>query len=90
MRAGVHCTMNDFFASIGPIGSTLFAYVDPGIIGTLYQVVYVAIFGVVAAVIFKPWGYLKAKFMRLSGRRPAETAAPEDPRDPAHPDDGTR
>lgn len=68
----------------------MFAYVDPGIIGALYQMIYVAIFGVVAAVIFKPWGFIKAQFMRLAGRRPAGTGTPGDPQDPVPPGDGTR
>jgi hypothetical protein len=77
----------DFIASIGLSGPPLFAYVDPGIVGALYQMVYVAIFGVVAAVIFKPWGFIKAQFIRLTGRR---AAAPDTPADPARPpDDGT-
>jgi hypothetical protein len=81
---------HDFIAFIALSGSPLFAYVDPGIIGTLYQMVYVAIFGVVAAVIFKPWGFLKAQFLRLTGRKSAGPKAPDAPADPSRsPDDGT-
>jgi hypothetical protein len=78
------------FAALAASGSPLFAYVDPGIIGTLYQMVYVAIFGVVAAVIFKPWGFIKAQFMRLTGRRPADAESSDAPADPKHPGDGAR
>jgi hypothetical protein len=67
----------------------LFAYVDPGIVGALYQMVYVAIFGVVAAVIFKPWGFIKAQFTRLTGRRRPAAETPEAANDPTRPD-GTR
>ena len=44
--------------------SPAFAYVDPGILAALYQVVYVFIFGVLASWIFKPWRYLKSLLFR--------------------------
>jgi len=68
----------------------MFAYVDPGTISALYQVIYIAVLGAAAAVIFKPWGYAKATFLRLAGRRPAKSSPPTAPPDPARPDDGNR
>lgn len=40
------------------------AYVDPGIVAILYQAIYVAVFGALAAFIFKPWNYLKSFFQK--------------------------
>lgn len=37
-----------------------FAYIDPGILGALFQSMYVAIFGFLAAWVFKPWQYIKS------------------------------
>ena len=56
----------------------VFAYVDPGILGALYQMVYVAIFGVAAAVIFKPWAFIKGTVRRMTGRPPLPPAAEKD------------
>lgn len=73
----------------------LFGYVDPGIIGALSQMLYAVVFGVIAAVIFKPWVFLKSKFYGLRGR--ARTAAPKRPvgtglpeREAVHDDHGHR
>ncbi len=55
---------------------TAYAYVDPGILSVLFQGLYVAVFGVAAAFIFRPWNYLKSVFKK--GKPDADvTAAPE-------------
>jgi hypothetical protein len=41
-----------------------FAYIDPGIIGGLYQVLYALFMGFVGMFIFKPWRVIKAFFDR--------------------------
>lgn len=79
----------DLIAPAGLLARPLFAYVDPGIVGTFYQMIYVAIFGVIAAVVFKPWGFIRAQFRRVTGRRPAGDAEAVTP-DPTRRDDGTR
>ena len=38
------------------------AYVDPGILSTLYQALYAIVFGVAAAWIMRPWAWLKTLF----------------------------
>jgi hypothetical protein len=50
------------------------AYVDPGILSVLFQGLYVAVFGVAAAYILRPWTYLKSLFKK---GKPDVTAAPE-------------
>lgn len=60
----------------------LFAYVDPGILGAIYQMVYVAIFGVAAALIFKPWAFIKHTFRRITGRPPVQPETPRDGKTP--------
>ena len=42
-----------------------FAYVDPGLLSSLYQIIYAILAGAVFAWIAKPWNYLKS----LSGRK---------------------
>ena len=44
---------------------TAFGYVDPGIVGSLYQMLYVLVFGVIAAWVLKPWKWLKHMFQKL-------------------------
>ena len=39
-----------------------YAYVDPGILSTLYQALYALAFGVAAAWIMRPWAWLKSLF----------------------------
>ncbi len=36
------------------------AYVDPGILSTLYQALYALVFGAAAAWIMRPWAWLKS------------------------------
>jgi len=40
------------------------AYVDPGFLSGIYQMLYVFIFGVVGVLIFKPFKYLKSLFKK--------------------------
>lgn len=53
-----------------------FAYIDPGIIGSLFQGLYIAIFGFVTAWLFKPWQYLKSwlQSSKRAGKKQAEKA----------------
>jgi hypothetical protein len=41
------------------------AYVDPGIIASLYQVLYVAIFGIAAGVVVKPFKMMQRLIARI-------------------------
>lgn len=43
---------------------TAMAYVDPGIVSVVFQMLYVAVFGATAAFIFKPWNFLKSLFKK--------------------------
>lgn len=47
-------------ASLTP--SIAHAYVDPGFFSSIYQFVYVILFGFAASLVFKPWTYIKTKF----------------------------
>jgi hypothetical protein len=40
------------------------AYVDPGFLSGIYQMLYVFIFGVVGVLIFKPFKYLRSLFKK--------------------------
>ncbi len=56
----------------------LYAYVDPGIIGTAFQLVYFLVFGVLLAWLVKPFTYLKRLFQKgkdrsADGASPAES-----------------
>ncbi len=44
------------------------AYVDPGIVGSLYQVVYVLVLGAVVSFVVNPFQRLKAFFTSLKDR----------------------
>ena len=50
--------------AFGIMPSAAFAYVDPGILGMLYQTLYVLVFGVLATWVFKPWQYIRKLFRR--------------------------
>lgn len=50
------------------VPSPALAYIDPGILGVLYQAAYALIFGTFVALVFRPWQYLKGLFGRLTGR----------------------
>jgi hypothetical protein len=50
------------------ISSPAYAYIDPGILGVLYQAAYALVFGAFVALVLRPWQYLKGVFARLSGR----------------------
>ncbi len=39
-------------------------YIDPGLIGSLYQSLYIIFMGVVGFLLFKPWNYLKSLFSK--------------------------
>ena len=42
-----------------------YAYVDPGFLGSLYQMVYMLIFGVFAGWVLRPYRYLTSLFQKL-------------------------
>ncbi len=44
------------------------AYVDPGFLGSLYQMIYMFVFGVAAAWVLKPFRYLSALYKRVKAR----------------------
>ena len=50
------------------------AYVDPGLLGSLYQIIYIFIFGVLAGWVLRPFKFismkLKALKSRFSGKKP--------------------
>lgn len=50
------------------ISSPAYAYVDPGLLGVLYQAAYALIFGTFIALIVRPWHYIKTIFGRVTGR----------------------
>jgi hypothetical protein len=50
------------------ISSPAYAYIDPGILGVLYQAAYALIFGTFIALVLRPWQYLKGIFGRITGR----------------------
>lgn len=39
----------------------LFAYIDPGMVGGLYQMLYGVVSGIVILIVTKPWVWIKAK-----------------------------
>jgi len=41
------------------------AYVDPGLLGSLYQIIYILIFGVLAGWVFRPFKFISMKFKEL-------------------------
>ena len=45
-----------------------YAYVDPGFLGSLYQMVYMLIFGVLASWVLRPYQYLTSLFQKLKSR----------------------
>jgi hypothetical protein len=49
--------------------SLAYAYVDPGVLSALYQLMYIAIFGLITAVIFRPWAFLKTKISRFRNKK---------------------
>lgn len=49
-----------------------YAYVDPGFITALYQLVYVLIFGVLATFILNPWRSLKTWFLSVFCKKQCE------------------
>src|SRR5687768_10545128 len=53
------------------------AYIDPGIVGALYQAVYALVFGAITAWVFRPWRYLMSLFRR---RRPVQSPGSRDER----------
>ena len=46
---------------------TAYAYIDPGIMGILYQMAYAILFGGAVAWVLKPWRYLKSFVSRWKG-----------------------
>lgn len=47
--------------------STAYAYVDPGFLGALYQLIYVFIFGALATWVMKPVRFFKSTFAKVKG-----------------------
>ena len=54
--------------AIALLASPAWAYVDPGIVATLYQLAYVIMFGALTALVFKPIRFIKTSFQRLRER----------------------
>jgi hypothetical protein len=50
------------------VSSPAYAYIDPGVLGVLYQAAYALIFGTFVALVIRPWQYLKGIFGRITGR----------------------
>jgi hypothetical protein len=50
------------------VPSPAHAYIDPGILGILYQAAYALIFGTFVALVLRPWQYLKGLYGKLTGR----------------------
>ena len=50
------------------------AYIDPGVLGMLYQGLYVLVLGGFATFVLKPWRFLKARFGRNTTKQVAEVA----------------
>jgi len=44
------------------------AYVDPGLLGSLYQIIYVFVFGILAGWVLRPFKYISAKYKELKTR----------------------
>ncbi len=53
------------------------AYIDPGLLGSLYQIIYVLIFGVLAGWVLRPFKYISMKYKELKTR--FSTKKPESP-----------
>lgn len=56
------------FATILIATAPVDAYVDPGIAGAMYQVVYAVVFGAIAAWVLRPWHYLLSLLRRRRER----------------------
>jgi len=52
--------------------ATAHAYVDPGFLGSLYQMAYVLVFGVLAGWVLRPYRYITSMFKKLTGRSKPE------------------
>ena len=44
------------------------AYIDPGLLGSLYQIIYIFIFGVLASWVLRPFKFISMKFKELKSR----------------------
>ena len=55
------------FPSLAP------AYIDPGILSAAYQVAYLAFFGLISALILRPWRFLKSWYSRVFGKHSENT-----------------
>ncbi|MBF0142906.1 MAG: hypothetical protein HQL59_05550 [Magnetococcales bacterium] len=62
------------------------AYVDPGIIAALFQAGYAAVFGLLAAWVFRPWRYLSSLFGRK--KEPPQAAGNDGKADRSGPESG--
>jgi len=45
--------------------SPAYCYVDPGILGTLYQIGYIVVFGILMGVVLRPFRFLKDSLGRI-------------------------
>lgn len=46
-----------------------YGYIDPGLMVSLYQVLYVVVMGALGFLVFKPWIYLKNLFAKIQGKK---------------------
>jgi len=53
------------------------AYIDPGVVGVLYQSAYAAIFGLLALFVFRPIHAIKAMLRKRRGLPEPDGAAPD-------------
>ena len=56
-----------------------YGYIDPGLIGSLYQSLYIILMGAVGFLIFKPWIYLKNLFSKPLGKKVDKTTKNDTP-----------
>lgn len=55
-------------AAVGLAAAPAWGYVDPGIVATLYQLGYLVTFGLLTALVLKPFRFLKSSLERLRVR----------------------
>ena len=64
-------------AAIWTVPERAHAYVDPGLLGSLYQMIYILIFGVLAGWVLRPFKFISMKYKELKTR--FSTKKPESP-----------
>jgi len=80
-RKGRQMRLLVLFLGIVLFPSVAYAYVDPGFLSMLFQLIYVFIFGTLATLIFKPWRYIKSLFKTSSSKKEPESENESQERD---------